>query len=86
MTINGSPFQSSRYYTLVTKDFLYNGKDGYSSFANSELLSDGEENPSLDTLIINFFQLMTKRNLKWFSTRKYRVEKGNSRNFIYTKF
>ncbi|CAI2363335.1 unnamed protein product [Moneuplotes crassus] len=75
-SINGQPIQDNELYTMATKEYLYDGKDGFKSLVNAEMIADGEDCPTLDTLFINFFQLMTKRNSKWFSTKKKRVERG----------
>jgi len=74
--VNGEPIHSMKLYNVATKEYLYKGKDGFKSFANAEMVADGEENPTLDTLIVNFLQLMMKKNMKWFCPLKHRVEKG----------
>lgn len=42
-------------YRVVTKQYLYNGKDGYDSFKNAEVLVDEDSSPALSTAVQNHF-------------------------------
>lgn len=57
-----NPIELDRVYTLVTKEFLYTGKDGYDSFAKCELLSNPEDMPPLPTLVRNVFSMAALAN------------------------
>ncbi|KAJ1609839.1 5'-nucleotidase/2'-cyclic phosphodiesterase [Cryptosporidium canis] len=56
------PLELDRVYTLVTKEFLYTGKDGFDSLAKCELLSNPEDMPPLPTLVRNVFSLAALAN------------------------
>ncbi|PPS96817.1 5'-Nucleotidase/apyrase [Cryptosporidium hominis] len=56
------PLELDRVYTLVTKEFLYTGKDGFDSFTKCELLSNPEDMPPLPTLVRNVFSLAALAN------------------------
>ncbi|OII75591.1 nucleotidase [Cryptosporidium ubiquitum] len=57
-----NPLELDRVYTLVTKEFLYTGKDGFDSFTKCELLSNPEDMPPLPTLVRNVFSLAALAN------------------------
>ena len=76
VTVNGEPLHFKKLYTVSTKSFLWNGKDGYKCLEGSEVVSDSENTPTLDTWIINFMKLITKGNTYWYSFNKHRVEEA----------
>ena len=57
-----SPLEVDKIYTVVTKEFLYTGKDGFDSFTKCELLSNAEDMPPLPTLVRNVFSLAAMAN------------------------
>lgn len=74
--VNGEPLHLKKLYTISTKSFLVNGKDGYKCFEGAEVISDSENTPTLDTWVINFLKLITKSNSYWYSLNKHRVEEA----------
>ena len=56
--VGGEDLDPDRHYRLAIKAFLAEGKDGYSSLMNSEVVVDAEESPQLTTMILNFFTKM----------------------------
>lgn len=76
LTVNGHKINKCKLYTLVTKEYLYKGKDGFTSLPRAELMTDSENVPTLDTLVTNFFKLITTLNTKWFSVEKHRVKEA----------
>jgi len=79
VTVNGEPLNDKKSYTCVTKGYIYQGKDGFKAFPQAELISDEEENPTLDTLVINFLSLLTTKNNKWYSPDKKKLMAGLKR-------
>ena len=74
--VNGEPLDKAKSYTLTTKSFLYDGKDGYDAMKSAELLRDGEVCLSVNNVLINHFKLMTRLNKAWFSVKKAKVDQA----------
>lgn len=53
--IGGKPVDLTKKYRLATKEYLYQGKDGYTCFKECEVLVPEEECPELCTCIQNHF-------------------------------
>ncbi|EEA05823.1 5'-nucleotidase and phosphodiesterase protein, putative [Cryptosporidium muris RN66] len=56
------PLDINKTYTVVTKEFLYTGKDGFECLMDCELLSNPEDMPPLPTLVRNVFSLAAMAN------------------------
>jgi len=53
--VGDEPLDEARKYKLAVKAYLVDGKDGYTSLTNGEVLIGGEESPYLITMVRNFF-------------------------------
>jgi 5'-nucleotidase len=73
ITVNDQPLNKKKYYTMATKEFLYNGKDGYDDLSGSEMLIDDEDCPTINLALINFLKLMIRNNTVWFNNKKHIV-------------
>jgi 2',3'-cyclic-nucleotide 2'-phosphodiesterase (5'-nucleotidase family) len=76
VTVGDEPLCLTRLYTWATKEYIYGGKDGYFAFPKAELLTDGEQNPTLDIMVVEFLGLLTTKNTKWYSIKKRRAMFG----------
>lgn len=55
-TIRGKPLDPAQQYTLATKPYLTEGKDGYDSLAGHPWVVDQEHGVMITTLIRNYFK------------------------------
>ena len=55
LKIAGTPLDLNRKYTLATKQFLVDGKDGYDVFLQTTLLTDESVAEELHSIIKRFF-------------------------------
>mmetsp|Transcript_47718 Transcript_47718/g.139072 ORF Transcript_47718/g.139072 Transcript_47718/m.139072 type:complete len:1627 (-) Transcript_47718:186-5066(-) len=60
--IGGQSLDESRKYTLCTKDYLRQGKDGYDVFREATCLADGEQAGILPSMIRDYFQNLALLN------------------------
>lgn len=61
--INGEPLNPHKTYSMVTKSFLAQGKDGYTCFKDSEVERLAEDTIDPKTSLIDYCQEMIVRNL-----------------------
>ncbi|KAK7498038.1 hypothetical protein BaRGS_00010626 [Batillaria attramentaria] len=54
--VQGKPLQLENYYSLVTKEYIATGHDGYDVFKECEWLTDSEQCPALTTAVQNHFE------------------------------
>ncbi|XP_065187556.1 mannosylglucosyl-3-phosphoglycerate phosphatase-like [Sycon ciliatum] len=55
VSVGGNALDLNGRYTVVTKSYLAQGKDGYDSFKDGEVVLDDETGPMLPTLLRNTF-------------------------------
>lgn len=56
------PMDQEKTYKVVTKKYLADGKDGYTSLMEAKVLVDDEESPRLPTLLRNHFSMLSVLN------------------------
>jgi len=56
VTIKGAPLQLDRQYTMATKPYMLEGKDGYDCFKGKPLLVDKEDGQLLSLMLRNHFR------------------------------
>ena len=62
--IGSEYLERERHYKLITKSFLANGEDGYSSLSQGTVLVEDDSTPTLTGAVINHFQALEIRNGK----------------------
>jgi len=60
--VGGLPVEMDKEYSLATKEYLSQGKDGYNSFLRGKILASGEESPFLPTILRNYFQELQEKS------------------------
>merc|ERR1712066_673459 len=66
--IGAAPLDRQKKYTMVTKDYLRNGKDGYDVIKEAICLADGEQAGILPTIVRDHFAEIS--SLNGFSTTR----------------
>ena len=62
VVVGDEAVQDDRVYTMCTKAYLAQGKDGYDVFGNCKVIRDTEVSPFLPTIIRNHFQTLSVVN------------------------
>jgi hypothetical protein len=60
--VSGQPLEPVRRYKVVTKDYLYRGKDGFACLSGCPVLVDSESAPTLNAAVRRFFLLLEALN------------------------
>jgi 2',3'-cyclic-nucleotide 2'-phosphodiesterase (5'-nucleotidase family) len=58
--IQGDELQADKLYTLATTDYLYNGGDGYTEFANAQLIENSQSERIILSDLVLYSILQTK--------------------------
>jgi 5'-nucleotidase len=62
VSVGGAPLQPDGTYSLATKAYLAEGRDGYDALLGAKLVQDSDCTPLLPTVIANHFLLLRTLN------------------------
>ena len=60
--VGGAPLDMTRQYSVATREYLSQGKDGYDVFTRAKILKDREQGPIIPNLLRNHFVVVKAVN------------------------